>query len=136
MPISYVYDETLNIVFTTASGVLLVDDFIDELKRQRQDDSLPKNSPGLVDLLAVERVVVGQGLSSLIQIADDTIDDRGYAYVALIVTDPALSHLAELLSAGSKSANSALIYEVFPTRKEGQEWLMNRPLHPALVGGD
>jgi hypothetical protein len=33
MPIAYVYDEATGVVMTTASGVLTVEDFLEELKR-------------------------------------------------------------------------------------------------------
>jgi len=133
MPIAYVYDEATGVVMTTASGVLTVEDFLEELKCQRLDDDIPKNTPGLVDLLEVERVDVGQGLSALIQIVDETVDARGYANVALLVRDPALRQLAELISSGSKSAESAIIYEVFKEREDALAWLKSEPCHPALT---
>ena len=45
MPIAYVYDEATGVVMTTASGVLTVEDFLEERKRQRLDDDIPKNTP-------------------------------------------------------------------------------------------
>ena len=131
MPFEYTYDAERDLIRTRVHGIVEVQDFLTELSNQRAGDNMPVATASIINLLEVERVIASPGLSNVFNIAEETTDIAGYANVALVAKDPSIVSLAQLMSSQSKSKRSPLLFEVFGTIEEAEEWIRVTPKRTA-----
>ena len=127
MPFETVFDDDKKILFSTVSGIMEVQDFLDELREWREREDQPPGTPGIVDLLQLERVIASPGLSSLIDVGKETATSSGDARIGVVTRDPPIIDLARLISNRSKTPDSPITFEVFATVEEAEEWVLQSP---------
>ena len=127
MPFERAFDEDKKIAWSTAYGVMEVQDFLDELREWRQLEERPLGTPGIVDLRQLERVIASPGLSGLIDVGKETVNSSGNARIGVVTTDPSIIDMAKLISTRSKTPDSPLTFEVFASIEEAEKWVLQNP---------
>ena len=127
MPFTYKYIPANESVLIVATGILEVQEIVERMLAMRLDANIPAGVNGIADLTGVERVVTSPGLSKVFDVMDESLEDGGYSYVALVVENPIFKEMADTVALRSQKLQAPVIFYVFSNIEDAEAWLETTP---------